>query len=451
MKKPDKVFVCNNCGYESSKWIGKCPECNEWGAFEEIENIQLDSSFSNVKIEVKSIDDINLSSEKRLSSGYSEFDRILGGEKGEEGFVSGQVVLLSGDPGIGKTTILLQVLFNFTQNAVDSLYISAEESTDQIGIRSQRLLQNKQFQSIDKSRIKILNAYNLDSIITTINERKPKFVVIDSIQTIHSENASGLPGSISQVKYVSSKLVELAKYLKIVLIIVGHINKDGNVAGPKVLEHLVDTVLQFEGDQVRDLRILRSLKNRFGPTLEVGIFRMDNKGIQEVDNTLDIFDIETEEALVGVCNSVIIEGVRPMVVQVQALTSPTPYSLPKRVAEGISVARLQRIAAILSKYLRLNIAEKDIYIKIGGGLRVQDPAVDLAIAIAIYSSLKNIKIKPEVIAIGELSLSGKISGAIREVDRKKEARRIGGNLEFINTSKIKNISDMASLKVFSSK
>lgn len=391
------------------------------------------------KLKPKKISEIVMEENKRFSSGYEEFDRILGNTGTYKGFVIGQVVLLSGEPGVGKSTILLQLLGNQASAGLKSLYISAEESESQVAQRAERILVNGSGLEEDEN-LKLVAAHNIEGMISLFQSEKPQFVVIDSIQTVYSEDSQSLPGSVSQVKVCANKLVNYAKANGITMIIVGHINKEGNIAGPKILEHLVDSVFQLEGNEVTGVRMLRSIKNRFGPTMEMGMFKMDENGMQDLSDPFELFNISDDENSVGVCRSVIVEGQRPLVVEVQALTNSTPFSLPKRVSEGIHVSRVQRIAAIISKYSRNSFAEKDIYVKIAGGMKVVDPSLDLAVAMAILSSVKGKKLKKGTVAMGELNLTGGISFVSRLKNRMDEARRVGYK-NIVSSQVYKSISE----------
>lgn len=426
MGKASSKFVCQNCGYESRKWLGQCSECNSWGSMLEESDMEVVSGKVDMQsvLEIKTMKSISSSTVQRFSSGIVEFDRVLGKSGQSEGFVEGQVILLSGEPGIGKSTLLLQVLFNNVLHGMDTIYISAEESEGQISLRADRLISNNKKLDKEKlSNLRVASAFNVEGIIEAVRKEKPKCLIIDSIQTIFSVDSRSIPGSVSQVKICANKLVNYAKSENVILIIVGHITKDGVIAGPKLLEHLVDTVLQLEGDEKTGVRIIRSLKNRFGQTNEVGLFEMSSGGLMDLSNPTQF--LVSEGSMIGVCRSVAIEGSRPVIIEVQSLLNNTPFSLPKRVSEGIPVARMQRIAAILSRYSKLQFADKDIYIKISGNLKVDDPGIDLAIALSLYSSYKNKGLSPSCIAFGELNLTGRIGKVIRNDDRSRESKRHG--------------------------
>lgn len=415
-KTAQTAYVCSNCGFETNKWLGQCPQCLEWNTFEEGDVSITDTLKKTSRVEVLEASKLKSEPLKRTTTGISEFDRVLGG-----GMVESQVVLVSGEPGIGKSTILLQVLQKFSAQKAPSLYISAEESTQQVAFRAKRLFANNELQGVN-----ILSAGDIDSIIDEIKKRKVKFAIIDSIQTVFTADARGLPGGIAQIKAVSSKIVSFAKENGLMLIIVGQVTKEGTVAGPKLLEHLVDSVLEFEGDEKRGLRVLRCLKNRYGSVNEVGLFLMEEKGLVEVSDPTKLF-ISTDESknITGVCKAAMIEGNRVLTFEIQALVTDSPYSLPKRVAEGIARSRLELLSAILAKHGGLNLANKDIYINVSQGFKIKDPSSDLAVIIAIYSSFKKLPISQKLVACGEVSLSGLLQLPPRYPTIEKEIRRLG--------------------------
>lgn len=440
MKKSQVGYACSNCGEEFPKWFGQCPNCESWGSLEEssINSYVIENKLSK-KSTVSKIRDIKSSEYVRVSSGLEEFNRVLGGGD-KSGFVENEVVLLSGDPGIGKSTILLQVLFNVFNAGRKSLYVSAEESIGQISMRAERLFGgiNTKYKDIE-----LMSESNVENIIGTAKQGGVDFLVIDSVQTIYSSDSKTIPGGIAQIKLSTSKLVNFAKENGVILLLIGHINKDGVVAGPKVLEHLVDAVFQLEGDERTGIRTLRSLKNRFGPTMEVGMFVMDERGMKDLLDPSSLFDVSSEQDMVGVCRSVVIEGIRPIVVEVQSLTAKTPFAMPKRVSEGFSNARLQRILAIITKYTKVDYSEFDVYSKVSAGLKINDPALDLAIAISLISSARNIKISKSLVAVGELGLTGKVMPVIRSKDRERESVRLNKTI-FFSSNNISFVSDILS-------
>lgn len=410
MAKPTSVYVCNNCAYETSRWLGQCPSCREWNTFEETSvNIPL-KAMGAKQINVQRLVDIKHDDLTRISSGFTEFDRVLGG-----GMVPAEVILISGEPGIGKSTLLLQVLAKRQK----SLYISAEESLQQVALRGRRL------NIPDDSDLQIVNAFEINAIMQKVAELQPEIIVVDSIQTVYSDSVRGLPGGVSQIKSVASELIKFAKEQGIILFIVGQVTKEGSVAGPKLLEHLVDVVLEIEGDSKLDYRVLRCFKNRFGPTNEIGIFEMTEIGLEEVNNPSIYFTQTGAENRVGVCPGVIMEGNRLIIVELQALTTRTFFPLPRRVAEGISKTRLEVLAAILAKYTKYDLGDKDVYVNIAGGLRAQESMLDLAVALAMISSHSGIELPKNLVAFGEVTLTGQIRVSKRAEQIRKECKRLG--------------------------
>lgn len=391
--------------------MGQCPNCREWNTFDETDPLVTFKDIGGAKVSLKHLKDIpDDESQVRFSSGFSEFDRVLGG-----GLVPSGVVLISGEPGIGKSTLLMQVIAHLDR----SVYVSAEESLGQVALRGKRLGLG------DAQGLDILSGYEVTSILNKIKELQPKIVVIDSIQTVYSEEVRGLPGGVAQIKAVSSKLIKFAKEEGIILFLVGQVTKEGGVAGPKLLEHLVDVVLDIEGDQKLDYRILRCLKNRFGPTNEIGVFEMGEKGMQEVTNPSLYFLESKTEQKVGVCPGVITEGNRLMLIEMQALTTRTFFPLPKRVSEGISRTRLEVLSAIIGKYTKYDLSQQDVYLNIAGGLKAQDSMLDLSAVLAIVSSLTEKAIPDGIVAFGEVSLTGQIRLSKRAVLMEKECKRMG--------------------------
>lgn len=410
MSKNSKIFVCNSCSYESLKWMGQCPNCKEWNTFDETDASIGVEEMGGSELKLKHLKDVSDETLERISTGFNEFDRVLGG-----GLVPSGVVLISGEPGIGKSTLLMQVI----AASSSSLYVSAEESLQQVALRGKRLkLSNYE-------GLQILSGFEVGSIIRKIKEINPQVVVIDSIQTVYSEDVRGLPGGIAQIKAVSSKLIKFAKEHGVILFLVGQVTKEGAVAGPKLLEHLVDIVLELQGDQKMDFRILRCLKNRFGPTNEIGVFEMTEEGMQEVSNPSLYFLENKEKQPVGVCPGVIREGDRLMLIEMQALSSKTFFPLPKRVAEGVSRTRLEVLAAIIAKYTKFDLYDKDVYLNIAGGLKASEPLLDLPAVLAIISSVVGKSLPDNMIAFGEISLTGQIRVNKRAVQMEKECKRLG--------------------------
>ena len=402
MAKVKSKWVCTECGYETAGYLGKCPECGSWGSL--VEETQFVSSkdsktqdeFIN-REKPELLKDIQIGEEVRVSTNISEFDRILGG-----GLVQGSITLIAGDPGIGKSTILLQTSGELCKNNKKVLYISAEESASQLKLRAQRL-------DINSDNLYIYPQTSLESIKAQIEETLPDVVVVDSIQAIYSQNISSSAGSVSQIRECCNILMQIAKSKNITVLVIGHVTKDGSIAGPKVLEHMVDTVIYFEGDKYKSYRMLRSMKNRFGNTSEVGIFEMHSNGLQEVKNPNELF--LNERSQVAVPGSAIIvtnEGTRPLLVEIQALVGTTPYPSPRRVTNGVDTSRVLQILAVLEKRVGLNLSKQDVYVNVTGGIDVSEPAADLGIALAVATCARDVVVDPQTVIIGEIGLSGEI-------------------------------------------
>ncbi len=416
-------YICRECGHHSSKWYGRCPNCGEWNCMEENETeVEVKkSALSKVKnistrTETKSfpISNINLPEQVRTCSGIGEFDRVLGG-----GIVHGSVVLISGEPGIGKSTLLLQVCGSLgRENKL--LYVSGEESPGQIKLRSKRL-------GLTSGNILVYSETELSDITREIELTNPDIVIIDSIQTMYDSSASSVQGSVTQVKVCASEFIKIAKTQNIAVIIVGHVNKDGAIAGPKVLEHMVDTVLYFEGDKRHSYRLLRAVKNRFGSTNEIGVFDMEKRGLCEVENPSEYLLSQRETEASGSCALCVIEGSRPILAEVQALVTPTVYPAPRRTSNGFDYNRMNLICAVLEKRLGLGFSAKDVYVNVAGGLRLDEPSSDLAAAMALISSLKDMPLPADFVAIGELGLSGECRAVSGIEQRIRECTRLGLN------------------------
>ena len=411
MSNKFSTFICQNCGSETSQYFGRCLNCNEWNTIvEERKNTRSKITSVNKNKKSKLFNEIEIGNISRFTSGFKEFDRVLGG-----GIVPGSIVLLGGEPGIGKSTIVLQSAGKISLNG-KVLYITAEESLEQVKIRWERLNQS----SLD---LKIYAETNLSLIIEEIKKIKPGFAIIDSIQAINNDEMESSPGSVSQVRTCSSELQNLAKENNIALLIIGHVTKDGALAGPKTLEHLVDVVLNFEGDNIASHRLLRSVKNRFGSTFEIGIFEMLENGLREVINPSSIFT--NKENISGVTTTITNEGSRPFAVDIQALVNKTFYNNPRRTTTGMSINRLHQILAVIEKHVGFKLSEYDCYIATGGGFEINDPSSDLGVAISILSSLKNIPPLINCAFIGELGLSGQVRQASNIRAKIDEAVRLG--------------------------
>ncbi len=402
MAKVKSKWICQQCGYETSGYLGKCPECGSWGSITEEKQItQTSQNIYPQGIENNSkpslIKDIQIGEEVRISTNISEFDRILGG-----GLVQGSIVLIAGDPGIGKSTILLQTSGELSKSGQKILYVSAEESASQLKLRANRL-------GINSDNLYIYPQINLENIQSQIEELTPDMVVIDSIQAIYSQTISSSAGSVSQIRECCNILMQIAKTKNITVIVIGHVTKDGNIAGPKVLEHMVDVVISFEGDKYKSYRMLRSMKNRFGNTSEVGIFEMGVKGLREVKNPNELFLNErSQDAIPGSAIIVTNEGTRPLTVEIQALVGSTPYPSPRRVANGVDFSRLLQILAVLEKRVGLNLSKQDVYVNVMGGIEIDEPGADLGIALAIATCARDVVVDSQTVIIGEIGLSGEI-------------------------------------------
>lgn len=413
--KAKTIFVCNECGYESAKWMGKCPACNSWNTFfEEKISTKVESGKREKKIQEapKPLNSFVGQDAQRTSTGYAELDRVLGG-----GLVKGSLVLVGGEPGIGKSTLILQ-LCDKVKGEGKVLYVSGEESAEQIKLRADRL-------NIKNDDILFLGETDIDIIDQNIEELNPKLVIIDSMQTMYSEDISSAPGSVSQVREITSRIMKICKARKITTIIIGHVTKDGNIAGPRVLEHMVDTVLYIEGERYFSYRMIRGVKNRFGSTNEVGMFEMQEKGMVEITNPSSILISEREDNPSGSVVVATVEGTRPLLVELQALVTQSVFGLPRRTANGIDYNRLTLLVAVMEKKAGFMLGNQDVYLNVVGGLKVNEPALDLGIILATASSFKNVSIPKGVIALGEVGLTGEVRTINMMEKRLKEAERLG--------------------------
>lgn len=422
MAKSKSIFVCQNCGTESPKWMGKCNNCNEWNTFIE-EKVQKTKNYSGQRDKValatpKPINDIEATHFTRLNTKINELNRVLGG-----GLVPGSVLLVGGEPGIGKSTLALQLAL--LTNELKILYVSGEESNQQIKIRAERI------GSLNPSCY-ILSETLLENIIQSINELSPDVIIIDSVQTLYSERVESSPGTVSQVRDCAGELIKIAKTSSVPVILIGHINKEGNIAGPKVLEHMVDTVLHFEGDLHHMFRLLRVNKNRFGSTSEIAIFEMLEKGLREVSNPSEIFISNTNAQLSGVAIAATMDGNRPFLIETQALVSSAVYGTPQRSTTGFDIRRLNMLLAVLEKKARFQLASKDVFLNIAGGIKVADPAIDLGVIVAILSSSVDIPVNHDVCFAAEVGLTGEIRPVSRIEQRIREAEKLGFKRIFIS-------------------
>jgi DNA repair protein RadA/Sms len=410
--KSRTVYLCSSCGQDFPKWNGQCPSCKEWGTLSEYKvSKNQKTSLNGKKKDAQSLEDIlHKKEEYRTSVGIKEVDRVLGG-----GVLSGSMILLGGSPGIGKSTLALQILSPFDQNV---LYASAEESEEQIALRAKRL-------EVLASNIHLCSENRIDEILNHVTLLKPKLLIIDSIQTIFSENIDSLPGSVSQIRECGQKLLQLAKDEKITILVIGHVTKEGIIAGPKMLEHMVDTVLYLEGDERHDHRILRSVKNRFGTTNEVGIFQMTTNGLDEVKNPSELFLAERRIDITGSTIFPSLEGTRPILVEIQSLVSVANFNAPQRNVNGFDFKRLSMLLAVLEKRMGYKMGMKDVFVNLVGGLKINDPAADLSVISALASSEKDQLINDSVILIGEVGLGGEIRSVTKLEDRLKESIALG--------------------------
>lgn len=434
MAKTKTAYFCQSCGYESAKWLGKCPSCNQWNTFVEEVIEKNTTSVPTWKTETSSrklskpskVDEIESSIERRIATGDKELDRVLGG-----GLVEGSLVLIGGEPGIGKSTLMLQLALNLKGKKI--LYISGEESEQQIKMRAERI---KESPSAD---CYILTETSTQNIFKQIEILEPEILVVDSIQTLHSSHIDSTPGSVSQVRECTAELLRFAKETGVPVFLIGHITKDGAIAGPKILEHMVDTVLQFEGDRHHVYRILRSIKNRFGAAAELGIYEMQGSGLREVSNPSEILLSQRDEELSGIAVSAMLEGARPMLIETQALVSAAAYGTPQRSATGFDTKRMNMLLAVLEKRCGFRLSTQDVFLNIAGGIRVEDPAIDLAVLIAIISSQQDIPISSKNCFAAEVGLSGEIRAVNRIEQRIAEADKLGFETIYISKYNLKGI------------
>lgn len=435
MAKTKSVFFCNECGAESPKWLGQCPACKAWGSMVEetvsaktAKSPAASPSRANRAVPEK-LSEIEVHEDSRIKTDVEEFDRVLGG-----GIVNSSLVLVGGDPGIGKSTLLLQICRILAEKGISVLYISGEESVRQVKMRADRL-------GTGKGDILLMSETCLDNIEETIAEKKPDIVVIDSIQTMYREDISASPGSVSQVRETTGSLLRIAKGQGVTIFIVGHVTKEGVVAGPRVLEHMVDTVLYFEGDNSSDYRVLRAVKNRFGSTNEVGVFEMQGKGLREVKNPSEYMLAGTPVGEPGSVIAASVEGTRPILLEIQALCCQTSFNFPKRTCVGIDLNRVNLLMAVLEKRVGLKLSFCDAYVNAAGGMKVSEPALDLPIALAVMSSYLNKALPAKTIAFGEIGLTGELRGVSQAEQRVNEAVQLGYEtciLPEVNASQMKN-------------
>ncbi len=440
MAKLKSVYFCSQCGYESPKWMGKCPSCGEWSTFVE-ELVRKDAaakqedtrSFQSVRSEPQLLREIRADEEPRIDLHDGELNRVLGG-----GLVPASVVLLGGEPGIGKSTLVLQTILKL--DGLRTLYVSGEESARQLKLRADRI-------GLQNDECLIVCETNLDEIFKHVKSTSPRLLVVDSIQTIYSEALESAPGSISQVRECAASLLKFAKQSGTPVLLIGHITKEGSIAGPKILEHIVDTVIQFEGDQHYMYRILRSIKNRFGSTAELGIYEMIQSGLREVSNPSELLLTQNHEGLSGVSIAAAIEGVRPFLIETQALVSTAAYGTPQRSATGFDIRRMNMLLAVLEKRAGFKLAQKDVFLNIAGGLRVNDPGMDLAVISAVLSSSLDMSIDRDTALCGEVGLSGEIRPVNRIEQRIQEAEKLGFSRILIPANNQKENSKKVSIEI----
>ena len=430
MSKTKSTYFCQSCGNQSSKWLGKCPACNEWNTFvEEVISTGKEETKpylkDNKRPKPQPITSISFEKENRIDSGMEELNRVLGG-----GMVSGSLILIGGEPGIGKSTLLLQMALTISGARI--LYVSGEESGRQLKMRADRI-------GIKNEDCLILNETHTGEIFRHIGDLQPDMVIIDSIQTLHTDNLESSAGSISQIKETASEFQKFAKTTNIPVVLIGHITKDGNIAGPKLLEHMVDTVLNFEGDRHYGFRILRSIKNRFGSTSELGIFEMNSSGLREVSNPSEVLLSQRDEDVSGVAIATMIEGQRPMLIEVQALVGPAAYGTPQRSATGFDTRRMNMLLAVLEKRSGYKVSTKDVFLNIAGGIKVDDPAIDLAVIASVLSSAEDVPIGSNVCFAAEVGLSGEIRAVSRTEKRISEAEKLGFEKIIVSKYSLKGI------------
>ncbi len=441
-EKLEITFVCKECGYESVKWLGRCPQCGSWNSFTEFKPFRANKiHITNFTSEVQRLSEIDYNKEEsRIITNIEEFDRLLGG-----GIVKGSVILVGGEPGVGKSTLMLQIADKIASiKKVDGenlkvLYVTGEESFSQVKFRAERL-------RINNPNIFILSETLLEKIIETIDKNSFDFVIIDSIQTIYSEFISGTQSSIAQIKGVTAEIIKLAKHKGITVFVLGHITKEGDIAGPKLLEHMVDTVLYFETEATQNYRVLRVYKNRFGPSLEIAIFEMGNFGLKEIKNPSNFF-IQHSDNLVGTVTTCVVEGTRPLLTQIQALLTKSYFPQPRRVVTGVDYNRAMMLISVLEKYIGLNLIYEDIYLNIVSGIKTKETVIDLPIIVAIYSSHKDIIVDTKNVYIGEVGLNGEIRAVSFINERVNEINKLGYKKVILPLENKKNLQDVKNLNI----
>ena len=441
MAKSRIKYICSNCGYESLKWIGRCPSCEKWDSFTEelVEEKKAARKKFSGESSITRLTALMPADEERIMTNISEFDRVLGG-----GLMSGSIVLIGGDPGIGKSTLVMQAASKIN---AEVLYVTGEESANQINLRAKRLKIFSGSNGSGESKISIMTETDLDIILNAIEKHTPEVVIVDSIQTTYKSDFDNAPGTITQIRECTAELMQLAKKKHCAIIIVGHVTKDGAIAGPKVLEHIVDTVLQFEGERSYSYRILRAQKNRFGSTNEIGIFEMHDDGLHEVKNPSEIFLSEREKEITGSVITSSMEGTRPILLEVQALATPSAYGNPQRVATGFDYRRLSILLAVLEKRANMHLSAQNVFLNMAGGLRIEEPAVDLAVCCAIASSFSDKYAKNDTVVIGEVGLGGEVRSVSNIDKRIQEASKLGFKNIIVPSNNLKSIKSKATINI----
>ncbi|NLD39564.1 MAG: DNA repair protein RadA [Desulfatiglans sp.] len=438
-KNPKIIFTCQNCGYQTPKWLGKCPDCNQWDSIvEELFHDPGKTGISQLTMSApQEISSIEFNPDSKIKTGLDEFDRAIGG-----GIVPGSLLLLGGEPGIGKSTLILQVAGKLSLKNLNTIYLSGEESAQQIKLRAQRL-------SINSENIFIVTGTRIDDLFEKIREIKTDLLVVDSIQTTYTETLPSAPGSVGQIREVSGKILRWAKEKSIPTILIGHITKEGSIAGPKILEHLVDTVLYFEGDASHTFRIIRAIKNRYGSTNEIGVFEMKEAGLSQVGNPSRIFLEERPENASGSIVIPCLEGTRPLLLEIQALVCPSPFGMPRRTAIGVDHNRISLLVAVIAKRMGIEMGDQDIFVNVAGGLKVDEPAADLSIVAAMISSFLNRPVDPEMVVFGEVGLAGEVRGVIQPETRIKEAEKMGFKKCILSKSNYEGCRAPHNIKIYS--
>ncbi|MBL8181928.1 MAG: DNA repair protein RadA [Blastocatellia bacterium] len=438
-KQPSSIFVCQNCGAQQRKWLGQCPDCGEWNTYAEerfrATATKTAAAYSGIMSAPTAFREIESQDDKRTSSGIDEFDRVLGG-----GIVAGSLVLIGGAPGIGKSTIVIQAADKISETGVSVLYVSGEESERQIKMRGERL-------GLDADNVLVMAETNLDAVLGEAGSMRPGVLIVDSVQTVFSPKIESAPGSVSQVREVATQLMLFAKQTGTPVFVTGHVTKEGSIAGPRTLEHIVDTVLYFEGDRHHNHRIIRATKNRFGAANEIGVFEMTNAGLVPVGNPSEMFLQERPEGATGSVVAVTMEGTRPMLVEVQALVSGAKFGTGRRMAQGFDQNRASLLIAVLEKRLGFQLAADDIFINVAGGIEIDEPAADLAVISAIASSFRSVAIPPEVAIFGEVGLTGEVRGVLQAQARAREAQTLGFKKLILPESNKKGLEKLLGLRV----